>query len=383
MDLFFEVFMGNITALASLSKNQLEVRDGRGMSLLHTAIEKRQPEIAKLLVKKGLDVNAAAYDGYTPLIAAVAAAKDASLTNLLLTHGADTKTKYQGQTPLEWAIGNGAGDDVIRLLKGSAEQLASHAASTKPAVKEVASAVHPSFPKIEHAATQRNAVRVFEDDERSNLDALPTLIKKLWSLPGNLGDRALATLCYDGYIMLPSSVANSADAHARAVIAAAEALLKETNGELSFSDVDLVVGGMCGSVKRARKSDELAHALDELRIGLNHVPIPQAHWDSKRKDWIAKLRELALVIRAECRPESAAPTPRGAGEQTSTTARQEKTESEAAVPKEIEKKSGQIRITCPSCSKVAYAPLEAVGRKGKCPRCKRELLLTQDVISIV
>ena len=116
-DLHFAVFMGQKDVIAALPASQLETKDANGFTLLHTAIERNKPEIAEFLIKRGVNVNAKTNDGYTPLIAAVAGAKSAQLTALLLDNGADINLPYKGKTPLAWATGGSDNQAVVDVLK--------------------------------------------------------------------------------------------------------------------------------------------------------------------------------------------------------------------------------------------------------------------------
>jgi len=79
-------------------------------------------EIAALLLKKGVEVNAVDDNGRTALF--LTAGKDASLpagankavAEVLISNGADLNVTAFDKTPLQWAISNGQSDvaDVLR-----------------------------------------------------------------------------------------------------------------------------------------------------------------------------------------------------------------------------------------------------------------------------
>ncbi|KAI0884774.1 ankyrin repeat-containing domain protein [Annulohypoxylon maeteangense] len=85
---------------------QAQLTDCRGLSYLHYAIIKKQNEIANILIKQGVDINALDTIEMTPLhIAILTMQKDA--VNLLLSHRADINAKdKKGRTPLITAIMN-------------------------------------------------------------------------------------------------------------------------------------------------------------------------------------------------------------------------------------------------------------------------------------
>ena len=69
-------------------------------SLLHVAVDRDRPEIIKLLLELGADVNGATDAGWTPLHAAVFSRRE-NCTKALLEGGADPNAKdRQGRTPL-------------------------------------------------------------------------------------------------------------------------------------------------------------------------------------------------------------------------------------------------------------------------------------------
>jgi ankyrin repeat protein len=91
----------------------------RGVTPLHVAAEAGGTEVARLLLKKGADVNARDEEGRTPLRVACER-HHADVVKLLVHAGADVDAKDDvGQTPLCQAIGDGA--CVEALLQGRAD----------------------------------------------------------------------------------------------------------------------------------------------------------------------------------------------------------------------------------------------------------------------
>ncbi len=80
-------------------------REAMKVTPLHSATTARQPAIARMLIARGANVNAAAGEnGFAPLHEA-AASGSFELAKLLLEHGADINRKTtDGKTPLAFAI---------------------------------------------------------------------------------------------------------------------------------------------------------------------------------------------------------------------------------------------------------------------------------------
>ena len=76
-------------------------------SLLTIAILDRKPEIVKLLIEKGANVNETDGSNKTPLFIAIETAESDNIVNILLKNGADVNHKdINGETPLFLAIKN-------------------------------------------------------------------------------------------------------------------------------------------------------------------------------------------------------------------------------------------------------------------------------------
>ena len=87
-----------------------------GYTALTGAVSQNHNEVAKLLVKKGANVNHSYEGGFTPLMHA-AYAGNVELVNLLLGNGADPRAKNgDGKTALIFA-GEKAHNNIVELLK--------------------------------------------------------------------------------------------------------------------------------------------------------------------------------------------------------------------------------------------------------------------------
>ncbi len=93
------------------------IRDSRGLSLLHHAVWQNQPEIARLLLDRGIEVNATDETGTTPLHQAVSMHMW-ELIPLLLERNADPAIPDNwNDTPLETALYNGNTNVAGKLAK--------------------------------------------------------------------------------------------------------------------------------------------------------------------------------------------------------------------------------------------------------------------------
>ncbi len=91
-------------------------RDGSGRTLLHLAANDSQPELARLLIQHGADVNASDPSEGTPLHLA-AESGSLEIVRMLLSHGAASVNVQDGRamTPLDWAALK-RNDDVVKVL---------------------------------------------------------------------------------------------------------------------------------------------------------------------------------------------------------------------------------------------------------------------------
>ena len=112
----------------TLSKAQ----DKRGYSALYRAAYMKRPELVRLLIERGADVNLGTARGTRPLHAS---AENGSLeiTNVLLEHGADPLLRDGGgRTPLHWAAHTGNVEMINRLLAAKAPLEATDAYGATP-----------------------------------------------------------------------------------------------------------------------------------------------------------------------------------------------------------------------------------------------------------
>ncbi|HEX8169689.1 MAG TPA: ankyrin repeat domain-containing protein [Thermoanaerobaculia bacterium] len=111
-------------ALLSADPSLLNSRSPDGFPAVGLAIFFRHPELARLLVERGADVNAPAENAQrvTPLHAA-AAVCDRETMRLLLEHGADVHARQQlGYTPLHGAASRGDVEAAKLLLAHGADR---------------------------------------------------------------------------------------------------------------------------------------------------------------------------------------------------------------------------------------------------------------------
>ncbi len=90
--------------LANSWPSPVMARDKDRRTPLHRAVEWGDRALAELLLRKGADVHATAYVGWTPLHEA-ANRRRADIAELLIARGADVDARsQQGFTPLYWAV---------------------------------------------------------------------------------------------------------------------------------------------------------------------------------------------------------------------------------------------------------------------------------------
>jgi ankyrin repeat protein len=84
-----------------------------GFPAVGLAVFFRQPELARMLIERGANVNAAARNAFrVALVHAAAAVRDAAIMQLLIDHGADVNARQQmGYTALHTAAQHG--DDIM------------------------------------------------------------------------------------------------------------------------------------------------------------------------------------------------------------------------------------------------------------------------------
>jgi uncharacterized protein len=113
-------FFGQRQAVEILLANGAEVntpaRNSFHVTALHAALAGPDPDIARVLVAAGADVNARQQGGVTPLQEAAASGR-VDLARLLLEHGAErAATDDKGQTAADMARAGGH-NEVVQLLE--------------------------------------------------------------------------------------------------------------------------------------------------------------------------------------------------------------------------------------------------------------------------
>ncbi|MBQ9449540.1 MAG: ankyrin repeat domain-containing protein [Acholeplasmatales bacterium] len=118
MDVFDSVYCNNIEALKEyLATGNINIKNERGLSLLHNAIIFNNPEIFELLLDNYINVNITDNYGETPLMYAVTNNRMGFVKNLL-RHGADLNVRNNdGQTALFKACYLGREQIVYLLLE--------------------------------------------------------------------------------------------------------------------------------------------------------------------------------------------------------------------------------------------------------------------------
>ena len=105
-----------VSLLVSRGAN-VKARSKRGETALADAASRGDFEAVKLLLDKGADANAADYRGYTPLMHATQYDRDSpEIVRLLLARGANVNVTAEGQTPVSIAARRG-NTELTRLLR--------------------------------------------------------------------------------------------------------------------------------------------------------------------------------------------------------------------------------------------------------------------------
>ena len=119
--LFRAVWTDDIASLRN-SNIDVNIRDGRGRTPLHIAVENGYVDVAMFLVENGAEVNIVDANGNTPLILIIHKTGNTELTRRLLEKGAGVNTQNRtGETALMYAAWRGHSDIVQLLLENRAD----------------------------------------------------------------------------------------------------------------------------------------------------------------------------------------------------------------------------------------------------------------------
>ncbi len=95
----------------------LNAEGKHGYPLHLAASSNENPNVIKVLLDAGVDVNTRSRDGSTSLHWAVAGNKNPKITNVLLDAGADVNARSRGgDTPLHWASSQNENPEIINVL---------------------------------------------------------------------------------------------------------------------------------------------------------------------------------------------------------------------------------------------------------------------------
>jgi len=129
--MLYITFINNIDALEALFQQGADInsRDERGFTFLHTASVMNKVKVAKYLIERGAEVNARNDRGETSLMTA-AMNHHKEFVEFLLQNGAEVNAKNNegGQTTLMYAVTVGLGDSQKETWKDTVELLINNGA---------------------------------------------------------------------------------------------------------------------------------------------------------------------------------------------------------------------------------------------------------------
>ncbi len=95
----------------------MNAKDEEGYTALQIASEFYHPDIVKILLEYGADVNAKREDGFTPLLIALEGKGNTDLVKILLANGADVNAKNEDDKTALQIAKEKIHIDIAQLLK--------------------------------------------------------------------------------------------------------------------------------------------------------------------------------------------------------------------------------------------------------------------------
>ncbi len=151
---------GCLDIVKILVEQDVNILGPNGRNALITAASSNKSEIIRILIAKGVNVNAAFYNGTTALRHASREGHTGIVRMLVVEYGADVHAKASGKTAYDIA----ANDEIKRILRAAAQENAQPAASQAvQAVQEVEQPM-PLLVRIPVGEIQRNLRPEFNED---------------------------------------------------------------------------------------------------------------------------------------------------------------------------------------------------------------------------
>lgn len=427
-----EFHTGHSTEEKSIAIIQLLIAHGaevnfqnvNGQTPLHLAVACGHLAVANCLIQNGADVNCQHREGNSPLhtVALSDIAKclqnRSELARLLLKYGANRDLKNKaGQTAVDIA----KNQKRLALLEVFAEKFPPPPKRTPTAHKPARAAETPpaeavplppmnkkvlSFLKgIDKSTTTHEALKQFERDlvplGPDALSALPHLFQKLSKLTGTGGGIGLKDLCFSGYVKFPGSFGERG--HDIAIACMVPEVMR---GSMPIASIDVIVRGICGSVKRGTKGPAVLRSLEELKGWLATMTANREHFkpgseilhqvEGMQRDWNTRLEDAIQEIKPKAAPpvKPAAPPDREVDDliakmeaRMRESAATERTEIQIPLAEPIVDEAitttrvqpalganlpGKLSIVC-ECGHRGNVKAEYAGRIVACPRCRRKI----------